>query len=105
MYSSGTTGKPKCMVHSVGGTLLKHLEEHQIQGNRGSDDTLMYFTTTGWMMWNWMVSALALGEFSCRPVVLRKAWYLFSFVAKFSFLRANLQRLMYQFISNFSKTS
>ena len=50
------------MVHSVGGTLLKHLEEHQIQGNRGSDDTLMYFTTTGWMMWNWMVSALALGE-------------------------------------------
>ena len=62
MYSSGTTGKPKCMVHSVGGTLLKHLEEHQIQGNRGPQDTLMYFTTTGWMMWNWMVSALALGK-------------------------------------------
>ena len=50
------------MVHSVGGTLLKHLEEHQIQGNRGPEDTLMYFTTTGWMMWNWMVSALALGK-------------------------------------------
>ena len=62
MYSSGTTGKPKCIVHSVGGTLLKHLEEHQIQGNRGPQDTLMYFTTTGWMMWNWMVSALALGK-------------------------------------------
>merc|ERR1719510_2731193 len=61
MYSSGTTGKPKCMVHSVGGTLMKHLEEHQIQGNRTSDDVLMYYTTIGWMMWNWMVSALALG--------------------------------------------
>merc|ERR1719189_2509934 len=61
MYSSGTTGKPKCMVHSVGGTLIKHLEEHQIQGNRDETDVLMYYTTTGWMMWNWMVSALALG--------------------------------------------
>ena len=63
MYSSGTTGKPKCMVHSVGGTLIKHLEEHQIQGNRNDSDILMYYTTTGWMMWNWMVSALALGTY------------------------------------------
>jgi len=61
MYSSGTTGAPKCMVHSVGGTLLKHLEEHAVQGNRTADDTLMYFTTTGWMMWNWEVTALATG--------------------------------------------
>lgn len=61
MYSSGTTGMPKCMVHSVGGTLIKHLEEHQIQGNRSPDDVLMYYTTTGWMMWNWMVTALAIG--------------------------------------------
>lgn len=61
MYSSGTTGAPKCMVHSVGGTLMKHLEEHQIQGNRSHQDVLMYYTTIGWMMWNWMVSALALG--------------------------------------------
>lgn len=61
MYSSGTTGAPKCIVHSVGGTLLKHLEEHQIQGNRGSEDTLLYFTTTGWMMWNWEVTALCVG--------------------------------------------
>jgi len=61
MYSSGTTGAPKCMVHSVGGTLLKHLEEHMIQGNRSSSDTLLYYTTTGWMMWNWEVTALAVG--------------------------------------------
>jgi len=61
MYSSGTTGAPKCMVHSVGGTLMKHLEEHLIQGNRNDTDTLLYYTTTGWMMWNWEVSALATG--------------------------------------------
>ena len=61
MYSSGTTGAPKCMVHSVGGTLIKHLEEHVIQGNRDSSDTLLYYTTTGWMMWNWEVSVLAPG--------------------------------------------
>jgi len=61
MYSSGTTGAPKCMVHSVGGTLIKHLEEHVIQGNRDSSDTLLYYTTTGWMMWNWEVTVLATG--------------------------------------------
>lgn len=72
MYSSGTTGKPKCMVHSVGGTLLKHLEEHQIQGNRDASDVLMYYTTTGWMMWNWMVSALCLGNPNCIKSVRRK---------------------------------
>jgi len=47
MYSSGTTGKPKCIVHGAGGTLMKHLEEHQIQGNRGPDDVLLYYTTVG----------------------------------------------------------
>ena len=61
MFSSGTTGPPKCLVHSVGGTLLKHLEEHIIQGNRNATDTLFYYTTTGWMMWNWQVSALSTG--------------------------------------------
>jgi acetoacetyl-CoA synthetase len=59
MYSSGTTGKPKCMVHGVGGTLLKHLCEHQLMCDVKPDDRVFYFTTCGWMMWNWLVSALA----------------------------------------------
>ncbi|XP_006742702.2 acetoacetyl-CoA synthetase isoform X1 [Leptonychotes weddellii] len=61
MFSSGTTGAPKCMVHSAGGTLIQHLKEHVLHGNMGSGDVLLYYTTVGWMMWNWMVSALATG--------------------------------------------
>jgi acetoacetyl-CoA synthetase len=61
MYSSGTTGLPKCMVHGAGGTLLQHLKEHQLHTDLGRDDRLFYFTTCGWMMWNWLVSALASG--------------------------------------------
>ena len=61
MYSSGTTGVPKCIVHGAGGTLLQHLKEHQLHVNLNSSDTLFYFTTCGWMMWNWLVSGLALG--------------------------------------------
>ncbi|MFV8783305.1 acetoacetate--CoA ligase [Microbulbifer sp. SA54] len=61
MYSSGTTGVPKCIVHGVGGTLLQHLKEHQLHTDMRRDDTLFYFTTCGWMMWNWLVSGLACG--------------------------------------------
>jgi len=59
MYSSGTTGRPKCIVHGVGGTLLQHLKEHQLQCDIQAGDRAFYFTTCGWMMWNWLVSALA----------------------------------------------
>ncbi|EAW98474.1 acetoacetyl-CoA synthetase [Homo sapiens] len=61
MFSSGTTGAPKCMVHSAGGTLIQHLKEHLLHGNMTSSDILLCYTTVGWMMWNWMVSLLATG--------------------------------------------
>jgi len=61
MYSSGTTGKPKSIVHSAGGTLLQHLKELQLHTNLRREDTIFYFTTCGWMMWNWLVSSLAIG--------------------------------------------
>jgi acetoacetyl-CoA synthetase len=61
MYSSGTTGLPKCMVHGAGGTLLQHLKEHQLHTDLRRDDRIFYFTTCGWMMWNWLASALATG--------------------------------------------
>ncbi|MBE7460088.1 MAG: acetoacetate--CoA ligase [Zoogloeaceae bacterium] len=61
MYSSGTTGVPKCIVHSAGGTLLQHLKEHQLHCDVKPGDRLFYFTTCGWMMWNWLVSGLASG--------------------------------------------
>ena len=59
MFSSGTTGVPKCIVHGHGGTLLQHLKEHKLQSDVRRDDKVFYFTTCGWMMWNWLVSALA----------------------------------------------
>ena len=59
MYSSGTTGVPKCIVHGAGGTLLQHMKEHQLHVDLKPGDRLFYFTTCGWMMWNWLVSALA----------------------------------------------
>jgi acetoacetyl-CoA synthetase len=59
LYSSGTTGPPKCIVHGAGGTLLQHLKEHQLHADVKPGDRLFYFTTCGWMMWNWLVSGLA----------------------------------------------
>ena len=61
MYSSGTTGLPKSIVHGAGGTLIQHLKELRLHGNIYQDDTIFYFTTCGWMMWNWLVSNLAIG--------------------------------------------
>jgi acetoacetyl-CoA synthetase len=59
MYSSGTTGVPKCIVHGAGGTLLQHLKEHRLHVNLKPEDVLFFYTTCGWMMWNWLVSGLA----------------------------------------------
>jgi acetoacetyl-CoA synthetase len=61
MYSSGTTGLPKCMVHGAGGTLLQHLKELVLHTDLSRDDRIFYFSTCGWMMWNWLVSSLAVG--------------------------------------------
>ncbi len=59
LYSSGTTGVPKCIVHCAGGALLQHLKEHRLHADIKAGDRLFYFTTCGWMMWNWLVSGLA----------------------------------------------
>ena len=82
LYSSGTTGAPKCMVHGAGGSLIQHRKEHQLHTDLRSDDTIVYFTTCGWMMWNWLVSALATGctlvlyEGSLNHPDLSTAWRL-----------------------------
>ncbi|MEQ9111983.1 MAG: acetoacetate--CoA ligase [Rhodospirillaceae bacterium] len=65
MFSSGTTGAPKCIVHGHGGTLLQHLKEHRYHLDIRAEDRVFYFTTCGWMMWNWLVSALALKTTLC----------------------------------------
>ncbi|MDP7041180.1 MAG: acetoacetate--CoA ligase, partial [Gammaproteobacteria bacterium] len=61
LYSSGTTGKPKCIVHGAGGTLLQHMKEQVLHTDLSDGDTIFYFTTCGWMMWNWLLSALGTG--------------------------------------------
>ncbi|WP_082510846.1 MULTISPECIES: acetoacetate--CoA ligase [unclassified Rhizobium] len=65
LFSSGTTGVPKCIVHSAGGTLLQHLKEHRFHCGISAGDRLFYFTTCGWMMWNWLASGLACGATLC----------------------------------------
>src|SRR5262249_41524615 len=61
LYSSGTTGPPKCIVHAAGGILIQHQKEHVLHCDLRRDDVLFFFTTCGWMMWNWLVSGLAVG--------------------------------------------
>jgi acetoacetyl-CoA synthetase len=61
LFTSGTTGAPKCIVHGAGGTLVEHLKEHRLHGDLGADDTLFFQTSAAWMMWNWQLSALACG--------------------------------------------
>lgn len=65
LFSSGTTGVPKCIVHSAGGTLIQHLKEHRFHCGLQAGDRLFYFTTCGWMMWNWLVTGLASGATLC----------------------------------------
>ncbi|MDX6635362.1 MAG: acetoacetyl-CoA synthetase, partial [Solirubrobacterales bacterium] len=61
LFTSGTTGAPKCIIHGAGGTLLEHLKEHRLHGDLGPEDTLFFQTSAAWMMWNWQLSALAVG--------------------------------------------
>lgn len=65
MYSSGTTGVPKCIIHSAGGSLIQHLKEHQLHGDIQPQDRFFYFTTCGWMMWNWLASGWASNAVLC----------------------------------------
>ncbi|MDW9610878.1 acetoacetate--CoA ligase [Sinorhizobium meliloti] len=65
LFSSGTTGVPKCIVHSAGGTLLQHLKEHRLHCDIQAGERIFYFTTCGWMMWNWLASGLAVGATLC----------------------------------------
>ncbi|KAI0244194.1 hypothetical protein L0F63_007386, partial [Massospora cicadina] len=61
LFSSGTTGPPKCLIHTAGGILIQHKKEHVIHGNLGPSDVVLQYTTVGWMMWNWLVSVLSVG--------------------------------------------
>jgi acetoacetyl-CoA synthetase len=83
MFSSGTTGKPKCIVHSAGGTLLEHLKELMLHTDVGPEDKIMYQTNCGWMMWNWLVSALGTGAtivlYDGSPL-LKNGSYLFEII-------------------------
>ena len=94
MFSSGTTGVPKCIVHGAGGTLLQHLKEHKLHCNMQPGDVVFYYTTCGWMMWNWLVSSLAseatLALYDGSPF-LQKGYILFDYAAKarFSFFGAS----------------
>lgn len=76
MYSSGTTGLPKSIVHSAGGTLIQHIKELRLHCDLRPEDTIFYFTTCGWMMWNWVVSSLAVGSHWCCSTAIRSILHL-----------------------------
>jgi len=84
MFSSGTTGKPKSIVHSAGGTLLQHMKEHVLHGEMTRDSKFMYYSTTGWMMWNWLISGLAIGAtvvcFDGSPMLKNNKYMLFDLI-------------------------
>ena len=82
LFSSGTTGAPKCIVHSVGGTLLQHAKEHLLHCDLKKNERFTYYTTTGWMMWNWMVSGLFAGAevFTLEGSPLTEQWSMWDFV-------------------------
>ena len=86
MFSSGTTGVPKCIVHGIGGTLLQHKKEHLLHCDIKPQDKILYFTTCGWMMWNWLVSALAskatLMLYDGAPILKHNQTILFDYVDK-----------------------
>ena len=100
LFSSGTTGKPKCICHKNGGVLLQHLKEHQLHCDIKENDNVFYFTTCGWMMWNWLVTCLSskasIVLFDGFPMFKKKEFlleivekekiYLFVISAKASFL-------------------
>jgi acetoacetyl-CoA synthetase len=99
MFSSGTTGKPKCIVHSVGGTLIQHKKEHILHADIKQGDRVFYFTTCGWMMWNWLTSSLSCGATIClydgSPLPKHKLDILFEYaeVEKFSHMGVSAKYL------------
>jgi acetoacetyl-CoA synthetase len=84
LFSSGTTGAPKCIIHSAGGTLIQHTKEHLLHCDLKKDEDFFYYTTTGWMMWNWMASSLFAGvklhTYNGAPFTHENKWSLWDFV-------------------------
>ena len=102
LFSSGTTGAPKCIVHGVGGTLLQHLKEHRLHVGLKENERLFFFTTCGWMMWNWLVSALAsnatIGLYEGSPFFPDKNAF-FDYISEYRFEYFGISAKYIDFIS------